>query len=343
MKSVVYYKTKSGLGSYITSESVEKDFLINPGSIYSEINKSPAALNTVEWNWALNEFNQDNHINLTLEESARLFAGEAGLTKARPDREVDMRRRFPGYLDTEDRLVVANATKARVDGDIFYKSASIFGRDYTTIAAKFAVATQILRDLTEQVEPADQERNGIRKDVLDRYLSAGVYDVHSIPEYDRNYLINLLHNRLRSTDYQSAGLRGGDFVPPTQFRIARLAAAYRDWRGYLSNPPCFADGKNRDAEGSGNACFVNMTDKALYAWYKTQYTAQMAPHRPTDSGSAWQKMAELLLPIAMIMDGLAAVEFLASLEAEELAVEEALTEEEVSASESRYFNQFCPV
>jgi hypothetical protein len=42
------------------------------------------------------------------------------------------------------------------------------------------------------------------------------------------------------------------------------------------------------------------------------------------------------------MDGLAAVEFFAALEATELGAEEAFTEEEVRASEARYLDRFCP-
>jgi hypothetical protein len=341
-KSVIYHGVKSGLGESITNANVDQDFLVAPDSVYSQMKSQPTAINTMEWNLALDDFNHDNRVSLTLADSVKLFANENGLTKARPDIEINMSRRRPGYRAEESNLVVANATKAGVDGDIFYKSIFIFGSKYITIAAKFAVAAQILRDSARQVLPAEQSRNGIRKDVLDRYLSTAVTNVHNISEYDKNYLMNLLHRQLRSSDYQSEKFKYGEFTPPAQFRIARLAAAYQDAQGYIGHPPCSIDGKSQNPENSGNLCFTDMTDKALYSWYKNRYAAEMSPYRPIDSGSSMEKLARILLPIAMIMDGLAAVEFFAALEATELGAEEAFTEEEVRATEARYLDRFCP-
>jgi hypothetical protein len=341
-KSVIYYKVKGGDGEFITSDNIYKAFLSVPASAYSEIKDQPAVTNTVEWNMALGKFNRDNRVNLTLGESVKLFASENGLTKARPGLEINMHNRSPGYHADDNDLIIANATKAGIDGDIFYKSIYIFGPRYITIAAKFAVAAQILREKIQQVLPSERNKNGIRQDVLARYLSSAVSSVHTIPEFDKNYLMDLLHHKIKSGDYQSKKFKYGVFTPPAQFRIARLAAAYRDGQGYINHPPCFRDGKNRDLEGSQNLCFTNMTDKALYAWYKDMYAMEMRSHTPTDSGSAMAKLAKLLIPIAMIMDGLAAAEFLGMLETAELGAEEALTEEEVSASEARYFDRFCP-
>ncbi|MFM0201324.1 hypothetical protein PQR53_15800 [Paraburkholderia fungorum] len=340
-KAFVYYMTKSELDDSIYDDKLAEDFMENPISAYSEIKKMPIEINTLEWNVALGKFNQDNRVNLTLEESIRLFANENGLTKARPGIEVDIHPFPPGYDANEGSLIVANATKARVDADIFYKSNYVFGPRYTTVAAKFAVAAQILRDLIKEVAPVELEVNGIRKDVLDRFLSEAVYNEALLSEYDKSYLMNLLHNQLRSSDSKSANIREGGFVPPAQFRVARVAAAYREMQGYLASYPCTMEGENRNPEGKGEMCFANMTDKALYSWYKHEYSLQMLSPRPWDGGSGMQKLAHLLLPIAMIMEGLAAVEFLGAMEAAELGVEEALEEDEVKAFESRYLQRFC--
>ncbi|WP_039756131.1 hypothetical protein, partial [Chromobacterium haemolyticum] len=108
------------------------------------------------------------------------------------------------------------------DGDIFYKSLDVFGYGYSTIAAKFAVAAQLLRDATQKVPAAKQLQNGIRKEVLDRYLSSATTGVNSLSEYDKHYLMNLLHNEVRRTRFNSAGFKSGQFQPAAQFRVARL-------------------------------------------------------------------------------------------------------------------------
>lgn len=274
--SVVYHHVKEGLGEVVADENIGKLFLVNPDSVYSEIKEAPPVTNTTQWNLALSQFNRDNHINLTLDDSIRLFANENGLTKARPDIEVDMSRRPPGYFADEERLIVANTAKAGVDGDIFYKSQSVFSRNIMA-GARFAVAAQILRDRAKEAPSAGQRASGVRKDVLDRYLSNATFDESRISDDDRRYLMGLLADQLRSTDYLSAGFLNGKFLSPAQFRVARVAAAFRDKQGYVGNIPCRPDGNNLEPEGSVNLCFTNMTDRALSAWYKKQYAMQVHP------------------------------------------------------------------
>lgn len=281
-ESVIYYHEKDLLGDFFADENIGKLFLVNPDSVYSEINEAPPVTNTAQWNLALSKFNRDNHINLTLHDSIRLFANENGLTKARPEIEVDMSRRPPGYLADEERLVAANAAKARVDGDIFYQSRSLFSRNIMT-GAKYAVAAQILRDQAREVPSNGQRADSVRKDVLDRYLSNATFDQSDISDDDKNYLMRLLRDQLRSTEYQSADFMSGKFLPPAQFRVARVAAAFRDKQGYFGNIPCLPDGNNLEPEGSVTLCFTNMTDRALMSWYKKEYAMQGTPDSPSDS------------------------------------------------------------
>ncbi|QOD81041.1 hypothetical protein [Chromobacterium haemolyticum] len=344
LKSVLYHKTKNHGQADLGGDKIAGAFLKTPGSVYSELNPQPPIINSIEWNNALSDFNRYHRVNLTLDDSVKLFASEMGLNKALPGTDVDLNRRRAGYRQDEDRLVLANAFKAGVDGDIFYKSLDVFGYGYSTIAAKFAVAAQLLRDATQKVPAAKQLQNGIRKEVLDRYLSSATTGVNSLSEYDKHYLMNLLHNEVRRTRFNSAGFKSGQFQPAAQFRVARLAAAYQDRKGYLFDFPCAKDGKNLYPESSGKLCYANMTDQKLSGWYRQLYQQQMKPHPPSEQeSSGFQRLAKLLLPIALLMEGMAAAEFFSTLEASELGAEAALTEEEVAATESGYLSRFCRI
>ena len=272
-----------------------------------------------------------------------MFASEAGLNKALPGVDVDLKRGRAGYRQDEDKLVLANAFKAGVDGDIFYKSLDVFRSDYSTIAAKFAVAVQLLRDATQQVPAAKQLQNGIRKEVLDRYLSGATTGVNSLSEYDKHYLMNLLHNEVRRTRFNSAGFKNGQFRPAAQFRVARLAAAYQDRKSYLFDFPCAKDGKNLYPEQRQAVLrqydrpeAERLVSQALSAANEAAPAVRAGKQRFPAPGQAIA--ADCVADGGHGGDGV-----LLHLGSVRAGAEAALTEEEVAASESGYLSRFCRI
>ncbi|PTR35170.1 hypothetical protein C8J98_101433 [Luteibacter sp. OK325] len=223
---------------------------------------------------------------------------DLGYTKSRVGREIPRLPTDLGAIPGASSLV-----KAGVDPDIYMQAIYLSGVDYPIIAANYALAAQILRAKLTSTPKALWAQHGLRHDVLDRFLHAptvrGVYD------YDLHYLIHVLDGAMStwsSGSQSSYGLR----ELPTNLRVARIAAAYRERMPY-EHEPC-RDDRTYDSRYAGMGgvdkrplCFDDATDRAVHAWYAMQFRAELSSIRLPRSGTtAEERMA---VPLNMSRQG----------------------------------------
>lgn len=215
---------------------------------------------------------------MTLTEATEALAYDVGMTR--------------GYAGLSDPLVplpslekpwaAEQIVKAGVSVDIARKALELAGEGAYAVAANYAVAMQVLVEKMACFTPERWDEIGLRSDVAARFMNAA--RLAEIDDFDLVYLSRLLQGELSS--WRPGGLNiYGRRQLPTVLRIARVAAAYRDLQGY-SHEPCTESGVAKAGvaatsplENARTMCFVDATDRAVYAWYLKTIDAQMDPTR----------------------------------------------------------------
>ncbi|MDF4005250.1 hypothetical protein P3W33_17765 [Luteibacter sp. PPL552] len=306
--------------------------LSDPSSPYSDVIEQPVLANDVDWANAVAAWpaaDQDTAL--------RSLQRTLGLTRARP--RVDVMP-LPGFRDD---FVAASATKARVDADIFWHALDLTGYSHSTKAAVYAIALQRLRDqVAGTPDPARRNALGIEKPVLDRMMKAQTLD--RIPASDLRYLGLLVQHLVvhRVVDEES--------TLPASYRIARIAAAYRDLQGYVSAPPCTPDATPRPSHaGTGSKddprplCFVAATDRAVHRWYLAEARRQARGAPDPNHVSLIARLEYLIAPVLVLLDIAALVEVGEMLIADEMVAEGSLSDVEADVATSRVSRLSCPV
>lgn len=302
-------------------------FLTNPSSPYSDLIDTPLFTNEIWWPEYVHRMRTADG-----EDTDRALATlqlQSGFTKARPGKDVEV---TPAAQHAyRGREVAANAVKAGVDSDIFWQAFDMSGTSITA-AAGHALALQILRDAAAAHDPADYGRMAIKPDVLSRYLRQQRPD--RIPEADLRYLADLLRGAIQGRGAPLEGTLAQRL--PAAYRLARVAAAYADSKGYYSSRAyCAGDapaaGQPTGPEALGfdrPLCFIAATDRGVQAWFRRQLRIDALklrihenPHR------GFERFAHLLGTVLIFMDMVAFIEVADALVADELATEGAIDEE----------------
>jgi len=308
-----------------------RDILADPASPYSDTNRSPAFANETHWRAVLDALGDrvaSDH------DALEVLYWDLGVTKARPgvDIEVGATRSF------KDPFIAAGARKADVDADIFWHMLDVTGYAHSTKAAYYAVAMQILRRQMQDIAPERRAALGVHADVFDRVMAAR-HD-EEISPHDLRYLSALVQHRMlhwRPGRPASTGLR----ELPVAYRIARIAAAYRDARGYFIGPPCHADGSpvmgtaGTGAEGDRRElCFAGATDRGVHRWYveEVRFQAKPRPRRTPEHDSLFSAIAMLALPL---LEMAPVLEFMEAVVADELVAAESIGAEDAAAAADR--------
>ncbi|WP_413625174.1 hypothetical protein [Luteibacter sp. Lutesp34] len=308
-----------------------RDILVDPASPYSDTNRSPAFAHEPHWRAALDALGD----RVTSDRDAlEVLYWDLGVTKARPG--VDLEAGATGPF--KDPFIAAGARKADVDADIFWHMLDVTGYAHSTKAAYYAVALQILRRQMQDIGPERRAALGVHADVFDRVMAAR-HD-EEISPHDLRYLSALVQHRMlhwRPGGRASTGLR----ELPVAYRIARIAAAYRDARGYVMGPPCQADGSaSMSTAGTGvdgdrrDLCFAGATDRAVHRWYveEVRFQARPRPRRPAEHDSLFSAIALLALPL---LEMASVLEFVEAVVADELVAAESIEAEDAAVAADR--------
>jgi hypothetical protein len=320
----------------VTESDLLDQLLTEPGSPYSATVDEPDFTNDVDWP----EVIAGMPGNLSTASAIAVLDWDLGLTRARPDRDVTARTGF------KDPFIAASATKADVDADIFWHMVDLTGFRHSTRAATYAVAMQILRGQVQATAPDRRALLGIDEDVYHRVMSAAHLD--QVSAYDAEYLSTLVQHRLihwQVGERASTGMR----ALPTAFRVARVAAAYRDAQGYTGNFPCSPDAAPvaRHA-GTGAAgdhrplCFVAATDRAVHRWYVDESRRQAASV-PAPGHDGLQRLLGFAGVVFALLDLAPLLGMVEAVAADDLVAAELLTPAEADMAAERASGLFCPL
>jgi hypothetical protein len=319
-------------------------FLENPDSQYSNLRDDPPILNAIWW--------YDFVDNLAIDtsdkggEALTMLQWQSGFTKARPG--VDVAVDAEAAWAYRGREAAANAIKAGVDVDIFWKARDMNGA-MSTAAAGYAVALQLLRDQVRSHAPESYEARGIKPGVLARYLRLD--NPQNLDEGDQDYLADLLRHAVSKQGFTVDA--DGHRQLPAAYRVARVAAAYADAGGYL-NPYGYCRGNEPrpeepggwdDTAYGGPLCFIAATDRAVQAWFRRQMrheaSSVRSAHQRGDrsAGDARLRLANVLL----LVDLAGFVEIGTAALVEEMGAEGALAEDEVAIAEERVNQLTCRI
>lgn len=305
-----------------------RQMLVDPASPYSDLVTDPAFTNEVEWPGLL------EHIPggpLTSRQALAVMQWDLGMTRARPGIDIDVKA---GYRDD---FASASATKADVDPDIFWHVLDLTGYSHSTKGAGYAVGLQILRRQLAETPEGRRIALNVDPDVFKRIMRARHFD--EVTEYDLGYVSTLVQQRLvhwRVGERTSHGLR----ALPVAYRVARVAAAYRDLEGYVAGYPCDrATHGITSVAGTGAAgddrplCFAAATDRAVHRWYLGEYLRQsrVVPHH--ESGLA--HFARFAGAILALVDMAGALEVVEALIADDLVAAETITPTEAEFAAER--------
>lgn len=310
-----------------------------PSDAYTDVAEWDGSLGDTAWRHALWVVSTPN-APVSDAMALRILQWDMGYTKALPGRDIALGESH-GYRNA---LVAANALKAGVDADIFWQALAIFGNRHSTVAAKIAVAAQILRDQAAR-HGADRDAvMNIRRDVLGRFMAIDAGG--TMDDYDMHYLTRLLDDE--TGRYAAAWpSSSGDRQIPTPYRVARTAAAYRHAQGFVT-APCNDRGNriphiaSSDTASGAAMCFTDAHDRAVFDWYKAEFRRQATavrdtPHHTNGIGL----LLGLLAPFGALLDVMAVAEFSEALMADDLLEAEELTEDEASLYEDRLNTLTC--
>lgn len=314
-----------------------RDILVDPASPYSDTKPSPDFANEAHWRATLDALGDRVASD---REALEVLYWDLGVTKARPEGNVEA----GAVRAFRDPFVAAGARKADVDADIFWHMLDVTGYAHSTKAAYYAVALQILRRQMQDIVPERRAALGVHTDVFDRVMAAR-HDEDMSP-HDLRYLSALVQHRMlhwRPGSRASTGLR----ELPVAYRIARIAAAYRDARGYVTGPPCHVDGSPvPSTAGTGlegdrrDLCFAGATDRAVHRWYveEVRFQAKPRPLRPPASNSLFSAIALMALPLLELAPVL---EFVEAAVADELVAAESIAAEDAAVASDRVDLMTC--
>ncbi|UPG90661.1 hypothetical protein L2Y96_02490 [Luteibacter aegosomaticola] len=278
-------------------------YLTQPSSPYSDLIASPDDLNEVWWSdytRRLLGHEGDPEAALALLQKA------AGLTKARPGIEVTVTAAdAANYRGAE---AAAAAIKAGIDLDI-YNHALDLNHPHVTAAAGQAVALQMLREQMNRY-PADQyESHGVRTDVFVRVMSARSHD--EVSEDDDRYLGAILRFAMDLAHTSSDHL-------PTIYRVARIAASYKDRAGYFGAPLCSGDGPSPNMPTDYATaladhrplCFKAATDRGVHAWFREELRLEASGLRIHENHhNGWSRLIYWIGVILPLADVVSLLEF----------------------------------
>lgn len=312
--------------------ALARDILVDPASPYSDTRTSPAFVNSPDWQATRDALGDRVASD---RDALGVIYWDLGMTKARPGVDVEA---GIAVAFKRDAFVAAAAKKADVDADIFWRMLDITGYAHSTKAAYYAVALQILRQQIQRTASERRAALGVYPDVFDRVMAAR-YD-EEISQHDLRYLSALVQHRLlhwKPGGLASTGMR----ELPVAYRIARIAAAYRDAQGYFVDPPCRADGSPAPGRAGTGAkgdvrdlCFVAATDRAVHRWYMNEVRYQAKPrrrHRP-EPESPFAAILMLALPLLELVP---ALEFVEAAVADELVAADAIGAEDAAVASER--------
>lgn len=320
------------------------NFLEDPDSPYSNLRDDPPLTNEIWW------FDFVDSLTLETADEHAVALGmlqwQSGFTKARIG--IDVVVDTASLRAYHGRYAAANAIKAGVDADIFWKAADMNGV-MSTVAAGHAVALQLLRDQIRNNAPDTYESMGIKPDVLARYLRQD--NPEMVGENDQNYLADVLRYAISTREFtiDAQGRR----QLPAAYRVARVAAAYADARGY-KNPSGYCQGNDpRPGEPIGSdateynrpLCFVAATDRAVQSWFRRQMRqeasdvrlAHEAPDRVSERISFWLNTVLALTDLAPF------VETSEAAAVEDLVSKGALAEDDAAFAEERASQLACRI
>jgi hypothetical protein len=319
-------------------------FLENPDSQYSALRDDPPITNEVWWYDFVDSLPID--ASNKSEAALEMLQWQGGFTKARIG--IDVVVDDASIVAFRNGYAAANAIKAGVDADIFWKARDFNGA-LSTLAAGQAVALQLLRDQIHSYAPDTYEARGIKPDVLTRYLNQ-IYP-GSLPDSDEDYLSSLLYYALSDNSFtiDSKGRR----QLPAAYRVARVAAAYADAGGYLI-PSGFCVGNDPSkhlptgsaaTEGAAPPCFVAATDQAVQSWYRRKMRHEEASVRRAHHGpdEAQQRVQFWFGVVLSLIDVAGFVEFAEANLVNELSAEGALAEEAAAVVEERASQLTCRI
>ncbi|HVI54718.1 MAG TPA: hypothetical protein VM621_06665 [Luteibacter sp.] len=250
--------------------------LAEPSSVYSAAaDPRQWKLGGMPWQRALRRMAEELDTPMTDLDAIRTVAWDLGFTHALPglsagDQPVSL---------AGDALVQANLIKAGVSVDIFLQSLRLFGEGHYAVAAYYAVAAQLARDRVHVLPEARRRVSGIREMVVFRFMMAD--RIAEIVGSDWSYLANIVESE-RSGWHAGRTTIYGHREIPLPFRIARVAAAYRQSLPYVGDPPCTAKGlANRKVAALSpydprrELCASHASDRALHAWFRRVLDLQM--------------------------------------------------------------------
>ncbi|QDE38101.1 hypothetical protein FIV34_02255 [Luteibacter pinisoli] len=307
-----------------TSEDYVAQLLADPTSPYSATIATPRFTNEVYWADVIGDEGGSESDVL-----ARLQA-ELGLARARPGIDITP---APGFRDP---FVSAHATKAGLDADIFWRMLDIHGHANAVRFASSTLGLQLLREQALATVPASRAALGVDVGVFQRVMRARHAD--EISDYDLRYLDTLVQHRLLHP-LRETGL-------PTAWRIARIAAAFRDAQGYVGGPPCRSDA-TPDPRFAGTLapgdertpCLVAAHDRAVHRWYVDvlrQPPPAMQPH-----GGTLARIGALVAAVLPLVDMFAIAEVVEAAVADDLVSAEAASRAEAEAASERAARLTC--
>lgn len=319
----------------LSRRDILAQLLVQPSSAYSASIDQPLFTNEVDWPATLASTQLGSDVALGA------LRRDLGVTRARPHRDVTP---APGFRDD---FVAASATKAGVDPDIFWHVLDVTGYRHSTKAAIYAVGLQILRSQVAAIPSEAWTRSGIDPTVFTRVMRAQHSD--QLTAYDLDYLSTLVQYRLiHRRDGQAVG--DGQRSLPAAFRVARVAAAYRDAQGYVGGPPCTRDAApHAPVAGTGREgderplCFVAATDRAVHAWYVAEYRRQATAAPPHHRDTGLHRLAVAAGLVLALVDLAGALEFIEASLADDLATAEAIGPTEADAVSEPANLLSCPL
>ncbi|HEY4293815.1 hypothetical protein [Luteibacter sp.] len=268
---------------------------------------------------------------------------QLGLTKARPNVDVTVSdedtARYRGHE------AAANALKAEVDADIFWKARDLNGSHFAEAAGE-AVALQILRDQIARNDAEDYESLAIKPDVLRRYMEQT--NPERVDDSGREYLGTILRHAITSRpSFEDGGSRRG---LPTIYRVARTAAAYADADGYTrpggycsGNQPRPSAPDTWPIQSGSPLCFVAAHDRAVTAWYRWELRDEAVRRPPPPEQSGLSKLMHWVGVALLLIDGAAFMETIDAAVADDLAFEGALSDEEAELASRRASRLTCGI
>ena len=290
-------------GAMRDDDSLRSRLLVDPSSPYSEVGDlRETQAGDAPWVRALHRMDEDLETPMTDAEARAAVAWDLGLTNALPGWSAGSHPvAFAG-----DSVVQAHLIKAGVAVDIFNQALRLFGERHYAVAAYYAVAAQVLRDRIPTLPVARRRVSGVREMVLFRFLLAD--RLTDIVSSDWSYLTHMLESEMSGWHAGRETIYGHREIP-LAFRVARVAAAYRQAMPYAGRPPCDGHGvadrrvaASPPYESRRELCLSNATDRSVHAWFRRVLETQMTQDE-SHHGLWPPELSPALLPLDYARSG----------------------------------------